>query len=442
MATDRLLCVTEGAVYVLRNLHSVRGGRLGDEEQSPDKMRRDQEANVVASDDGESIGLFEPLLVSEGAKSRLKLNDLAISLAEKSSALATSLPAPIAASLSDLVEVVDCYYSNLIEGHKTNPLDIDRAMRDDYSDDAKTRDLQLEARAHVEAQQWINNQRNAATSFSVELVREIHKRFCERLPPSFLLLSTGEEGRQTVLEPGAIRNERVQVGRHVAISPGAVPRFLARMEGAYKSPSQTERILAAVCGHHRLLWVHPFLDGNGRVARLVSSAAIRSATGTNCQWSLSRGLARREKEYKAHLQSCDEPRRGSLDGRGTLSEGALAAFVEYFLETCIEEVAFMSDLMKPHKLRDRVTTWALEQMRSGSLPPKSDIALKALVSRGELDQGEVDAVTDTSVGSAWQITTALIRSGVAQVETSGSPLRLHFPSALKDNLLPGVFPMD
>ncbi|WP_113236961.1 Fic family protein [Rhizobium sp. 2MFCol3.1] len=397
---------------------------------------------MVADDDGESIGLFEPLLVSEGAKSRSKLNELAISLVEKSSALAASLPTPIAASLSDLVEVVDCYHSNLIEGHKTDPLDIDRVMRGDYSDDVETRDLQLEARAHIEVQQWISRQKNEATSFSFEFVREIHRRFCGGLPPSFLLVGTGEHDRTRVLEPGAIRTYRVQVGRHVAISPAAVPRFLARMEQAYKPQGRTERILAASCCHHRLLWVHPFLDGNGRVARLLASNAIRSETSTNLLWSLSRGLARRGKEYKAHLQSCDEPRRGSLDGRGTLSEGALAAFVEYVLETCLEEVTFMSDLMRPQELRDRLMKWALDEIRSGSLPPQADVVLGALITCGELDQAEVDALTDTRNGPAKQLSTALIESGVAQAKTLHSGLRLSFPVRLKDQLLPGIFLMD
>jgi len=73
------------------------------------------------------------------------------------------------------------------------------------------------------------------------------------------------------------------------------------MEQAYKLTGTTNRSLAAACGHHRLLWVHPFLDGNGRVARLVSHAVLATAIGTKCLWSLSRGLSRREKEYKALL---------------------------------------------------------------------------------------------------------------------------------------------
>lgn len=69
---------------------------------------------MTVRDDGESIGLFEPLMVSEGSPSRARLNDLALELAEKSAAFRSSLPESIASALADLVRSMNCYYSNLI----------------------------------------------------------------------------------------------------------------------------------------------------------------------------------------------------------------------------------------------------------------------------------------------------------------------------------------
>jgi Fic family protein len=60
------------------------------------------------------------------------------------------------ASLAGLVRAMNCYYSNLIEGHDTHPVDIERALRNDYSLDARKRDLQLEAKAHIAVQEWID----------------------------------------------------------------------------------------------------------------------------------------------------------------------------------------------------------------------------------------------------------------------------------------------
>src|SRR5690606_21003164 len=120
-------------------------------------------------------------------------------------------------------------------------------------------------------------------------------------------------------EPGVLRKRHVRVGQqHIPVSPGALPRFLKRFEEAYSGLGKAETIISAAAAHHRLLWIHPFLDGNGRVARLMSYAMLRDALETGGIWSIARGLARQESKYKAHLAACDDERRGDLDGRGTL----------------------------------------------------------------------------------------------------------------------------
>ncbi|MGB3917521.1 MAG: hypothetical protein WBL07_08790 [Thiothrix litoralis] len=112
------------------------------------------EADNIAEDRGESIGMMEPLLVSGTSRFRPELADLALELTAKSTALRKSLPVGIARALSDLVRSMNCYYSNLIEGHDTHPIDIERALNEDYSTDSRKRDLQLEAKAHIAVQQW------------------------------------------------------------------------------------------------------------------------------------------------------------------------------------------------------------------------------------------------------------------------------------------------
>jgi Fic family protein len=110
------------------------------------------------------------------------------------------------------------------------------------------------------------------------------------------------------------------VRRHIAVSPGAVPRFLERWETAYCPLSKFETVLQAAAAHHRLLWIHPFADGNGRVARLVSYAMLLKAFDTGGIWSIARGLGRDVDAYKGHVADCDLMRRNDLDCRGTLSE--------------------------------------------------------------------------------------------------------------------------
>jgi Fic family protein len=391
-------------------------------------------------DDGEGIGLFEPLMISEGAADRARLNDLTLELAEKSAAFRSRLPDSIAAALADLVRSMNCYYSNLIEGHDTHPIDIERALANDYSADPKKRDLQLEAKAHIAVQKWIDDGGMDAPATSPEMIIALHRRFCELLPPDLLFVENPKTKERIAVDPGELRTRYVEVGRHVAISPGAVPRFLERMHQAYRSAGRIDSVLAAACAHHRLLWVHPFLDGNGRVARLMSYAMLRSALDTRGLWSVARGLARQEQAYKAHLAACDGPRRGDLDGRGNLSERALAEFAEFFLTTCIDQVEFMAALMQPDRLRDRIMIWAEEEIRAGTLPPKSDAVLKAVLYQGMLERGEVDAALGVSPRSARRITSALLEIGALTSQSSRAPLFLAFPAKFAGRWMPGLFP--
>lgn len=367
---------------------------------------------------------------------------MALELATRSEGFRRSLPPSIAEALADLVRSMNCYYSNLIEGHNTHPVDIERALQDDYSADPQKRNLQLEAKAHITVQKWIDDEGLEDAPTDPRMIIEIHRRFCELLPKELLVVQDPTTGEDVEVVPGALRERDVKVGRHIAISPGAVPRFLDRLHDGYRKLGRIDAILSAACAHHRLLWVHPFIDGNGRVARLMSYAMLRNSLDTRGLWSVARGLARQETVYKQHLAACDMPRRNDLDGRGTLSEEALADFTGFFLKTCIDQVAFMEGLMKPEKLRDRIMIWTEEQMRADVLPPKSDIILKTVLYQGEVQRSEVASILGMSDRAARRITSALIDIGALTSESTRAPLYLAFPAKFADRWMPGLFPED
>jgi Fic family protein len=92
---------------------------------------------------------------------------------------------------------------------------------------------------------------------------------------------------------------------------------MRRFEEAYASNllSKTQRLISCAAAHHRLLWIHPFLDGNGRVARLMSHAMLLRLDVGNSLWSIARGLARHVNEYKSALTHADGERQNDYDGR-------------------------------------------------------------------------------------------------------------------------------
>ena len=391
-------------------------------------------------DRGESPALFEPLLVEEGSRHRGPLTDLAVELAARAAGFRRSLPAGVRSALADLVRSMSCYYSNLIEGHDTHPIDIERALRNDYSKDRRKRDLQLEAKAHIEVQRWIDAGALAGRAAAPDALRELHRRFCEKLPDELLQVEDPETHERLRVAPGELRRRDVKIGAHVPVSPGAIPRFLARFEEAYGRRGRTDAILAMAAAHHRLLWIHPFLDGNGRVARLVSHAMLIETLDSGSVWSVSRGLARNVAAYRAHLARCDQPRRNDLDGRGALSEEALADFTRFFLETCIDQVTFMEGLVDPDRLRTRILLWVEEERRMGQLPARAGDVLEAILYRGELPRGDVARLLAATDRHARRTVAALVERWIVASEGPRAPLRLAFPAALAPRWMPGLFP--
>lgn len=400
-------------------------------------MKADREA---AQDRGENVSLMEPLLLSEESRHRAALTDLAVELGQRAAGFRRSLPDGVMIALADLVRSMNCYYSNLIEGHDTHPIDIERALRNDFSTDPERRNLQLEAKAHIAVQRWIDDGGMARRALTADGIREIHRRFCDELPDALLEAANPDTGETLKVMPGAYRTRDVKVGRHVPVSPGAVPRFMERFERGYAGLGKTNMILASAAAHHRLAWIHPFLDGNGRVMRLMSHTVLRDALDTGGVWSIARGLARNVDSYKMHLAACDLTRRNDLDGRGNLSEETLAEFSVFFLETCIDQVKFMETLVQPDQLRARILLWAEEEVKRDKLPPRSGNVLEAILYRGELPRGDVADLLQTGPRNARRAVAALTEAGVLASESSRAPLFLAFPATLASRWMPGLFP--
>jgi hypothetical protein len=164
-----------------------------------DDQDADMQADILAAaieDAGESTGLMEPLLIRESSPHRGALTDLAVELAARSAGFRRSLPQGVLAALADLVRAMNCYYSNLIEGHDTHPIDIERALKNDYSADTQKRNLQLEAKAHITVQRSIDEGGLKGRAVTADAIRETHRRFCELLPEQLLHCPSSDDLRQ------------------------------------------------------------------------------------------------------------------------------------------------------------------------------------------------------------------------------------------------------
>ncbi len=386
-----------------------------------------------------SIGLMEPMMPPEGHS---ELTDLVVDLAGKAMALGRMLNPKVQISVGDLGRSMNCYHSNLIEGHDTHPRDIDRALGRDYDKEPRKRALQKEAVAHIEVQRLIDQGKDPRIEpASREYVLWLHKELCGRLPEEMLWVENPDTKERRRVVPGKLRDGMVSVGRHMPPEPGNLDRFLTRFEEAYsKGLSRTARIIAAGAAHHRLLWIHPFYDGNGRVTRLMSYAMLLRLGVGSPLWSVARGLARQVADYKRLLENADESRTSDIDGRGTLSQSALIGFCRFFLRTCIDQVQYMTSLLEPSELLNRMRIHVEEETGAKRLPKGCFPLLREAVLAGEFDRGRASDLTGFRDRWARGILSAVVEKGMLVSDGPKMPVRLAFPIDVVERWFPQLYP--
>ncbi len=383
---------------------------------------------------------MEPMLPAAGQSSQLE--DLAVDLIAKGSSFHSLLPTNLQTGIADLVRSMNCYYSNLIEDHHTHPRDIDRALADDFSTEPKKRALQLEAKAHIEVQRLMDHGGIPANPTTSTFITWIHRKFCERLPDNLLWTENPDSGERLRIHAGKLRQTNVIVGRHLAPEAKNLHAFLARFQEAYdlQRLSKVQQILAVAASHHRLLWIHPFLDGNGRVARLFSHALLLHLGIGSSLWSVSRGLARSVDDYKSMLMQADQLRRNDHDGRGTLSQQGLMDFCGFFLATCLDQIEFMRSLLEPKELLNRVAVYTEEEMRAKRLPKGSLALLRHAILVGEIARHELSGITGYKERQARNVLKELLAKKLLYSATPRGRVRLGFPIEVVERWFPTLYP--
>jgi Fic family protein len=388
-----------------------------------------------------SISALEPLLPDDP-----RLLERARAVVAAADRLGRHLHPLTLAAITDLLRTVNCYYSNLIEGHDTHPIDIERAMRARYARDTAERNLQEEARAHIEVQLLMEKSLAADPALNVcapDFLRWLHREFYLRLPEAFRVVRNPDTGREEAVVPGAFRHHDVIVGRHVGPPHAEVAACLARIAEVYDPARHAgpAALVALAAAHHRVLWVHPFGDGNGRVVRLVTDAYLRRiGLGGHGLWTASRGLARRRLEYQAALTGADRERWDDFDGRGARSLKGLVAFCDFFIGTCADQIAYMEGLLAVETLAERVVGYGRAR-ESGALPdpegrttraarfrPEATRLLRDLVFRGALPRGEVPILTGLEERTARRLVRSLVAEGFLGSDSSRAPVRFRIPA--------------
>ncbi len=397
-----------------------------------------------------SIMDMAPFIPGDSTLAQSPLPDKVMQLVNLSARLAGQLAPLTLVTLERHMAAINSYYSNLIEGNATRPHEIRAAQRGDYSRDAAKRDLQQESLAHMQVQQWLQVQNpDLDTVYSVDFIRQLHREFYQRVPESLWVIRDEQGEVVDKVVPGEWRSRAVIVGRHVPPAAADLPGLIAAFCDSYhpRRFQGDRKLLAIMSAHHRFTWVHPFVDGNGRVGRLLTDAALK-AVGLDSYgaWCLSRGLAKTAGRYKDLLANADAPRQGDYDGRGALTEKGLTVFCDYMLDTAIDQVSYMSGLLDLHGMRQRSESYvrARNDFRvvgmKDSLKDSAALVLYAAFIHGEISRSEALELCAMPERSARRLLGQLKEEGLLSETSSKSPLRWEIPEHAEEWYFPALSP--
>ncbi|MDH4230632.1 MAG: Fic family protein [Nitrospirota bacterium] len=391
-------------------------------------------------------------LYPEGAE---ELHDLALAVIQKSATLGSRQHPVTLNSLRELLRIINSYYSNLIEGHNTHPYDIVRAMQRRYDAEPAKRNLQMESVAHITVEKDMEKRLQEEAELNIAgrgFLCDLHRAFYRQLPEEFLIVKDPDTGRESRVIPGELRAEEVKVGRHLPPASRLLPDFLDRFAEFYAPDRHhgAAKLVAAAAAHHRLMWIHPFLDGNGRVARLFTESYFQRIPLLGYGlWSASRGFARRNVDYKAALTWADAPRRNDLDGRGNLTNEGLIRFCGFFLEVCLDQVEYMSGLLRLEELIQRIRQYVDLRSRgmvpgpSGEkqpLRPESSRMLQEVLIHGIVTRGDVIDASGLKERTGRTLLGMLLEEGLLSADSPKGEVRFGFPIHAAGWYFPDLYP--
>ena len=376
---------------------------------------------------------FEPTSLSD--RQLEEIQPIAEAIVLSSIKLTSAAHETTRATLRELVRKMNSYYSNRIEGQSTHPRNIERALQNDFSQQPDEARLQRIAMAHIDAEKELEGRLGDQSALQTAFLIDAHRALYARLDPQDRLSEDGE-----VIVPGEIRTRDVEVGRHVPPTAASLPAFLKRLNEVYGTARSWERVLiAAACAHHRVAWVHPFLDGNGRAVRLQSHCALwKLSEGL---WSPSRGFARSTVAYYAALHNADSPRRGDLDGRGNLSALGLLEWVKYFMGVCDDQVSYMSKMLALDGIKQRIEALIVyRSMQDKAIRREAILPLIHIFGMGPVTRGEFSQMTGLAERSARSLLSRLLADKLLVTDSAYGPVRFGLPLDSLHFLFPNLYP--
>lgn len=244
--------------------------------------------------------------------------------------------------------------------------------------------------------------------FSAWFIRRLHEQ-----------LLTGVRGRDK--SPGKFRERQVHVGESRRFNPPP-HTFLAQLADEFESSlsaeeSQIDPLIRAFLVHYQFETIHPFLDGNGRVGRLLLSLSIYKWAGLSLPWLY---LSAYFEKYKADY----------IDALFNVSaKGDWAGWIAFCLRATIEQAR--DSIRRIQKLIALRKDYE-EMIRDTHAPTRLLAAIPKLFETPIITFAELQAATHVTYPTARGDMEHLVGLGIVEEAASSRHKRLFMAGEIFD----------
>jgi Fic family protein len=172
------------------------------------------------------------------------------------------LPSELVQKLWEQMQIEFAYNSNAIEGNTLSLRETQLVIQEGITVRGKSLKEHLEARNHPDAIDYVEKLARKGTAIGQDDVLRVHE-----------LLLRGIDDRNA----GKFRSGQVRVAgaTFMPSSAGKIPSMISELlQTLSQNPDELRPIELAAFFHHRFVFIHPFLDGNGRAARLLMNVVL------------------------------------------------------------------------------------------------------------------------------------------------------------------------
>lgn len=175
------------------------------------------------------------------------------------------IPRGVLAGIADVLQLEWSYHSNAIEGNTLTLQETMLVISDGITIGGKSMREHLEAINHDEAIDFVTALAAPDFTLTERVIRELHVLVMDKIEKEQI---------------GQYRKTGVRIGGANFTPPDAlqVPALMEELVvWVNENPLQLHPLLLATAFHHRFVWIHPFVDGNGRTVRLLQNLLLMSA---------------------------------------------------------------------------------------------------------------------------------------------------------------------